>query len=234
MSDADGSPVAASCPDVRISDVNACALPSWYPSFEDVTIRSVILPLSASVVSYLRSGSTLLLPTPPDLSRLLPCDPRRTQAAPSASTESSKEDEEPPCFPELEEGIERALGEFEEVFPRLSWTAPQVRHFHSDKLCFSNRFPSFVPEKDAVWAMGSLKCRSVGEVFLLLKASDLVSYDLCHPYDECIDFDGGVVPSASLVLRRWSNLHPAQEFRAFVVSGKLVGTSCSCMILTFC
>jgi hypothetical protein len=34
--------------------------------------------------------------------------------------------------------------------------------------------------QDADWATGTLKCETPGHVFLLLKSSDLVGYDLDH------------------------------------------------------
>jgi hypothetical protein len=41
--------------------------------------------------------------------------------------------------------------------------------------------------QDALWALGRLECSNAGQVFLLLKASDLIQYDLQHVFRECVD-----------------------------------------------
>jgi hypothetical protein len=80
--------------------------------------------------------------------------------------------------------------------------------------------------QDAVWTRGSLECATPGDVYLLLKSSDLIQYDLWHAYDDCAP--SGDAHDAStplqLVLRRWSNLHPAGEFRCFVAGRELIGS----------
>ena len=49
---------------------------------------------------------------------------------------------------------------------------------------------------------GRLRCTNVDEVFLLLKASDTVAHDLCHPYAHCDD-PPAAVPPPELVLKQW-------------------------------
>ncbi len=41
--------------------------------------------------------------------------------------------------------------------------------------------------QDALWALGGLECTNAGQVFLLLKSSDLIQYDLQHVFRECED-----------------------------------------------
>jgi hypothetical protein len=77
-------------PDVTSAAVNACGLPSWYPSFEHVSIKSKLIPLEAGVVEYLKSGKRLKLPVPPPGVALLPTDPRYVHA--SAPVDSSDDD----------------------------------------------------------------------------------------------------------------------------------------------
>jgi hypothetical protein len=106
--------------------------------------------------------------------------------------------------------------------------------------------------QDAAWT-GPLEASTPGNVFLLLKASDFVDYDLHHAYEKCSGattgcvlrdskggnvgggrIGGGVHSPAShlgsgipggvhLVLRSWCNLLRGMEFRCFVVRRKLVG-----------
>lgn len=123
--------MAENClPDVTVAKVAACALPAWYDAFAAVTIKSKVIPLGDDAIAYLQSGATLRLPLPSDAAPLLPCDPRRTtHVPPAAPTEDSdSEDEEfTACFPDLEKQMLAAIAEYGEVFPRLSWTAPQAR-----------------------------------------------------------------------------------------------------------
>ena len=51
-------------------------MPSWYPSFEAVTIKSELVPLSPDFVRYLTTGNTLFLPPAPDGMTVDGDDPR--------------------------------------------------------------------------------------------------------------------------------------------------------------
>jgi hypothetical protein len=138
---------------------------------------------------------------------------------------SDDEEEGDVCFPALEAAILAAIDEYGPVFTRLNWTAPQVA------CCLSCRGDSPCDlcsgTQDASWAMGTLKCCSPGDVYLVLKSSDLIQVDLCHPYEECVDVDTASSSALQLVLRRWCNLHVAQEFRCFVFNNRLVGMGIS-------
>ena len=66
-----------------------------------------------------------------------------------------------------------------------------------------------------------MACSSPDEVLLLLRGSDRVAHDVC-----------GAVPESSaadvqhaIALRKWHDLDPGHEFRAFVVDGALAGVS---------
>ena len=89
------------------------------------------------------------------------------------------------------------------VFPKLNWSAP----------------------RDAMWMNGSLKCSSEADVYLLLKSSDFVAHDLarmckCRGVKCAEDCPDGTF---TLILRKWSNLHPSNEFRCFVANRQLLG-----------
>ena len=69
-----------------------------------------------------------------------------------------------------------------------------------------------------------LKCTSPADVYLLLKASDFVSHDLSHAYEQCIDGKEGEKPErCELVLKKWFDMPRSQEFRCFVSGNQLTG-----------
>ncbi|CAD7700352.1 unnamed protein product [Ostreobium quekettii] len=91
------------------------------------------------------------------------------------------------------------------VAPKLNWSAPL----------------------DAVWMLPgrSLKCENADEVVMLLKSSDRVAHDICHAFDHCPGGPSLPRPDFFLALRKWYDLRPEGEFRAFVRSQELVGAS---------
>ena len=151
---------------VAAADVTACAIQSWYPTFKKHTIRTVLLELNADFLKYLDADG-IVLPTP-----IGPCaegDPRAAVSSPRSSTSSeegaggssSGASEAPPdravSFPALERSIQAALDTMPRgAFVKTSWSSVQ----------------------DAVWASGTLQCTTPGEVFMLLKCSDMVAFDM--------------------------------------------------------
>jgi len=97
------------------------------------------------------------------------------------------------------------------VMPKLNWSAP----------------------KDAVWvATGStLKCQTTDDVWLLLKSSDHIAYDLSYPFATCADAGSAAASAAAatmgyqLVLKEWFDIPASAEFRCFVKHNTLVGVS---------
>ena len=107
------------------------------------------------------------------------------------------------------------------------------------------RMPCRPHPQDAVWATGKLQCSTPGHVYLLLKSSDLVQYDVSRWREAGVagvegaptaagarDVDTVLIDAPSevpaalrphLVLRRWSNLYLSNEYRCFVRDGALVG-----------
>ena len=97
--------------------------------------------------------------------------------------------------------------------PKLNWSAP----------------------KDATWisTTNSMECREPNDVYLLLKSSDFITYDLEHAFDDCIDDispKGKEVDASQsltdisyhLVLRKYFVMNPSVEFRCFVKDRVLV------------
>jgi hypothetical protein len=96
------------------------------------------------------------------------------------------------------------------VAPKLNWTAP----------------------KDAIWIsphQNTIKCTSPDDVYLLLKSSNFITYDLEHAFDDCIPTANTNVSQTPfkpvLVLRSYFNPHTAMEFRCFVKQRSLVAIS---------
>jgi hypothetical protein len=221
----------------HIDNVLACQFSSWYPIFsylpgkykgrKNVTIPSIIIsPLPDTFREYLLSDQLILPCHTRTSSALLEAHPIRDDK--SAHDAWSSDDEcdasenddlsarvpKAYSFPSLSEQINSAIQSFsnQACVPKLNWSAP----------------------KDAIWINGgsSMECRCAGDVFLLLKASDFCSYDLQHAIQDVIeetDLNGQSVNQPSLqlelILRKWCNLYPSQEFRCFVVKQKLIAIS---------
>ncbi|VDP27396.1 unnamed protein product [Schistosoma margrebowiei] len=84
---------------------------------------------------------------------------------------------------------------------------------------------------DASWMScdGSLKCKTFSDIYLLLKSSDFAAHDLTAPFALCTDtpaekncclFNSKPI----LVLRRWYDFRPEEEFRCFIKSKVLIDT----------
>lgn len=106
-------------------------------------------------------------------------------------------------FKAFDDKIREAIAELDGhaggVFPKLNWSAPT----------------------DAKWInAGNIQCFRPGDVYLVMKASDRVVFDL----DYSLPALRSRLPPI-VVLRKWANLHPSMEFRCFVCSNTLVGTS---------
>ncbi|KAI1397206.1 D123-domain-containing protein [Hypoxylon fuscum] len=102
------------------------------------------------------------------------------------------------------------------VAPKLNWTAP----------------------KDAAWIsphQNTIKCTCPNDIYLLLKSSNFVTYDLEHAFDDCTPTtaskpattDSNAPPPFKpvLVLRSYFNPHTAMEFRCFVKHRNLIAIS---------
>lgn len=167
-----------------------------------MTIKSIVLQnLPVDFIDFLLSDGVRL---PLGATKLSSCAPNESQDEDvwSSSSECDEQDDcdaaSPPkqfSFPELNSQIEEAIQQLGgSVIPKLNWSSP----------------------KDATWVNnGTLKCKTPGDVYLLLKSSDFCMHDVLHAVE-----DTGKV-NYELVLRKWCNLHPSMEFRCFVWNHKL-------------
>lgn len=166
---------------------------AWYPLFKHLCIRSLVIYPPPEFTVFLKSDG-LLLPASVE-----------TDAQENLSEDSDLKEviedeqfERPAGFPELEGEIASAiqsLGGF--VFIKSNWSAPL----------------------DASWMKaGNLRCRSVRDLYLLLKSSDRVMFDLDQCFEKC---EVTTPVPLQIVLKKWVNLNPSMEFRIFICGGIL-------------
>ena len=195
--------------------LRACSMREWYPSLAKRTFHTVLVPLDdPRFLAYLDEDG-IVLPAPEAAANLSPLDPRFGQ---QHHVVDGSDGPPPPVFLALERaiiaGIEACGGA---AFPKLDWTAPA----------------------DATWVApsGNLRCTTAGEIYLLLKSSDLARYDLdlarklasaaaltaTNAENVRGDQQRGFTPC--LALRTWYSVHASGEFRCFIRGRKLVGIS---------
>ena len=188
------------CPKPARRDVQACQFSSWYPTFRrtrsnddtrrkrnndatvttstsrarlSCTMRSIVLSLPKDVVDYLLSDGVRF---PECATKVSSClggvtngddDDWSDSSLASASDDGSDEKPRTFSFPALTAEITAAIGTLGgNVLPKLNWSSP----------------------RDATWMnSGSMKCRTPGDVYLLLKSSDFVVHDLLYAWDDLAD-----------------------------------------------
>ena len=241
--------LAMMMPIVRRRDVLECRLTNWYENFRglstsideeddkramggrsNVTIKSELINVPQNFVEYLLSDGVRLPDGATNVSSFIPQETATTGQGDATSNnndngdwsddDDDNDDDEAKddgrqggddstrnySFPGLTERVQRAIDNLGgTVFPKWTWSAP----------------------KDAVWMNnGSLKCKTPGDVYLLLKSSDFVVHDLLHAFDGVVDDekeDEDTEHGCSddpfqhqISVRQWCNLHPSMEFRCFV------------------
>lgn len=165
-------------------------------------------------------------------------DDEEDEDAMSTSSSSSSTAPAPPSFPSLIPQITSSILSLSQspyassisgVYPKLNFTAPQDASF-------------LIPQGD-----GILRCKTAEDVVMVLKGSGFVTWDLDRVEEaqqaeeeeedepiekqvEGLNLRGGARASRrpaglELVLKRWTALEPAGEFRAFVRGSRLLGMS---------
>jgi len=226
-------------PRSTVEEVVACQFSSWYPTFskvlpletecesDGVRVPSINTP-SLATRKNVTIPSVIIedLPTPDFKNYLLsdgvklPRDATKLSSCAGASSSIDDDDEDSDDetiiyhFPELNHKIQATIKEkfpsADGVLPKLNWSAP----------------------RDATWINeGTMRCKTPGDVYLMLKSSDFCTHDVlyeslkdCRDYDEDLSANAPL-PPLQLVLRKWCNLNPSMEFRCFVRNHELVGIS---------
>jgi hypothetical protein len=205
-------------------EVHACQFSSWYATFanlppnelgrKNVTVPSEILNLPETFRDYLLCDGVQLPAGARTSGMLAMSGVGDDESVWSSDSEAEEVPNELFHFSALNSAIDaaiRRLGGL--VAPKLNWSSP----------------------KDAIWVNGgTLQCKTAGDVYLLLKSSDFCAFDIQHSWKEVSDGDDtsdetatdchGAIP-LQLVLRKWCNLYPSQEFRCFVREQELVAVS---------
>ncbi|RWA12927.1 hypothetical protein EKO27_g2151 [Xylaria grammica] len=196
--------------------------PGFLSPYRSSCIKSRIIPLSPEFIDYIREDGIILADedeaesdSDDEWESTLP-----TIRPPIHEVESDSDSDDgdgtprlPPnkrC-PELHQLIKDKIAELGgAVAPKLNWTAP----------------------KDATWIsphQNTIKCTSPNDVYLLLKSSNFITYDLEHAFDDCTPTTSSGANQAPfkpvLVLRSYFNPHTAMEFRCFVKHRNLVAIS---------
>lgn len=200
---------------VSRAHVESCRYSNWYHLFTGHVPQSkVIRPLPAEFVRYLEQDGIKL----PDHDKVKSVYTEGVVRDEENEYSDWSEDDESPSenqleavdplrdFPELHEKINSIIQEFGSVAPKLNWSAP----------------------RDATWILpnNTMKCSEINELYLLLNASNYISFDLQHGFDECDDKSGTVDDKGfELVLRQWFDINPALEFRVFIKDGQILGVS---------
>ncbi len=80
--------------------------------------------------------------------------------------------------------------------------------------------------RDAEWIIGTLHCKTVQDILLLLQSSDFIIHDLCHAYDDELEEEPLAEKSPmTLGLRKWCRFYDSMHFRCFVFKHTLFAIS---------
>ncbi|KAL7626591.1 hypothetical protein AAE478_003363 [Parahypoxylon ruwenzoriense] len=212
-------------PPITRDHILNCSYDYWFPKYRTSCIKSRIVPLSPEFIEYIREDGIILADddqaeTEDDEWESAPSTFRPPIEEVDSESDSDEEEEEPPRlppnqrFPELHQIIKDKIADLGgAVAPKLNWTAP----------------------KDAAWIsphQNTIKCTSPNDIYLLLKSSNFITYDLEHAFDDCAPTSNSAAPLDNappfkpvLVLRSYFNPHTAMEFRCFVKHRNLIAIS---------
>jgi len=234
-----------------VEEVGHCDYVQWSQAFQAHTWPSVCLELPEAFVDYLKedgvhlcddskalpvrqhddswttsedegeeeeSGGSRLATTKrrkeqhPDLPRTTGTKQTQGDSTTKTVPQKQKEDDETRHNAKIQEFADRVdqaiLSLGGSVLPRLNWSCPS----------------------DAGWVTttGSLRCTNADEIFLLLKCSSRIAYDLGEWRRVCSDENptkspDGEGPKLHLILRKWKEVRQNMEFRVFVRNNEIVG-----------
>eukprot|EP00741_Cyanophora_paradoxa_P017265 tig00020961_g16676.t1 len=185
-------------------EVLACQIQEWLPKLKRVTFPTRIIELPEDFVEYLHEDG-LVIPSSardrrgPTIGEIEEGDTVYDDWSDEGDPEADR-----PGFPELEARIREAIDELGgSVLPKLNWSCP----------------------KDATWiaTSGTLECKTVEDVLLLLKGSDFIAHDLDMAFDDCPARTRQRPERFVLALRQWRPLNASMEFRCFVRAGRILG-----------
>ncbi|RKF58364.1 Cell division cycle protein 123 [Erysiphe neolycopersici] len=192
---------------VTRSHILHCSYNYWHPRYRSSAIKSLIINLPPSFINYLcTDGIILSNDSFPVITSIYDTD-----ISIFTKDDHGEEPDSSPsvAFHELHEKIKKSIAELGGlVAPKLNWSAP----------------------KDATWISmkkNSMECATPDDIYLLLKSSDFVAFDLQHVFDGTVE-DKSISKEDIkyvLVLRKWFHINTSFEFRCFVRKRKLIAIS---------
>lgn len=204
----DGELTSLPFPPVTKEHVLNCSYHSWQPKYKTITPKSRTIPLTRSFLEYLRADG-IVLPSDEEEPHNSIDDDSGIFSASDDDGEDDEDEDVAADWRDLHNDIKSTISELGgKVVPKLNWSAP----------------------KDATWInSNTMECRSPADVYLLLKSSDFITYDLEHAFDDCIETPSCTISASDipyhLVLRKAVQFNPSVEFRCFVRRRRLL---CMC------
>ncbi|EFN77361.1 cell division cycle protein 123 homolog isoform X1 [Harpegnathos saltator] len=176
---------------------SACSFSCWYPIFKEDSLKATILHVPDDILKYLEHDKFML---PLETTRSSLKDSEWSDGSPVTSENEMMDCQ--PTFPIFSQKIQDILDEYEAIFIKSNWSSPM----------------------DAMWIVPTrtLKCKTLEEVYLLLKSSDRIAKDL-NTARTLQDHKNPL--SFYLVLKQWQDIDPCTEFRCFVVDNELIAIS---------
>ena len=174
----------------------------WFRDFKSVTMKSVIINLPEEFVAYLLQDGVVLPTSESNAFGRDELSDDEDLIETEVDVEVHRED-----FTALTNEISAAIKTLQgEIFPKFNWSAPS----------------------DASWLRGgSLKCTDSADIYLLLKSSDRIVFDIENMFNLCQNREQNRPKVFTLILRKWANLDPAMEFRVFVGENHILGEALS-------
>ncbi|XP_076175687.1 translation initiation factor eIF2 assembly protein [Ptiloglossa arizonensis] len=174
-----------------------CSFSSWYPQFYKNSLKAIILHIPNEVLEYLEHDAFLL---PAEVTNDVLENAEWTDGSPVVNEEHSLEHQ--PTFPEFSQKIQDVIDDYGAVFVKSNWSSPL----------------------DATWVAPTktLKCKTLEEVYLLLKSSDRIMRDL-NNIRNYVNYESPL--KACLILKQWQDINPCTEFRCFVLENELIAIS---------
>lgn len=220
-----------------------CSFTSWYPLFSKDSLRATIIHIPDEVLKYLEHDA-FVLPVEATDSTLqntewmdgspvvndevgLKCVHKKKQSEIILFQHSL---EVQPTFPQFSQQIQDVINEYGAVFIKSNWSSPLVcKNFGFYRKIFNLTEKYF---QDATWVAPTktLKCKTLEEVYLLLKSSDRIAKDLNNTKNY-INHETPI--KSSLILKQWKDINPCTEFRCFVIQNELIGNKFQFSIFMF-
>lgn len=194
-----------------VGDVDQCRYSLWSVFFPDHVVPAVtIRPLPPAFIEYLLSD-TIKLPgshqpivatSDNEYSDWEQSDDDTT-ASDNGAVDNGAVQDVTAAFAAMHGRVVAAIRDLGPVFPKMNWSAP----------------------KDAKWMLPNnvLQCHDASDVYLVLNASSHIVHDVEHAYAET--GEDKQPDDFELVLRQWTQMNPALEFRVFVFRGSIIGVS---------